>query len=1186
MVADNSPRHEAIDARIWDGAMRQWWGLAPWEELSIEGRADWTVTKASITVGDEHPQAARLRSARHTPVPVSFGINGVRWDGYVDDVESGQRDDGTRYVIARMHSESKHFHRMLARGPVVSAADDTAREVRMSLGQATRELVAEGAARTGLPTYVIIDDPGDQVELEVRSEDYIADVLADPMAGSSSFVEVRKLLPGDELPGFATVNHYQGALERRFEDEQLAAGAWPQATTHPRIMDKVAVHVVPMPRNSWRGEGLIDENGEVLDEPLGGVCWVPFDIEPPQKSGYYGSDTPPEGVFVASKKDLVEQAGEWQGRPHHVTQWKAGNLSPQTAPKLGGAAKAGRLYTPAGRALHDWDEVREYISSGAAWAWHTPTRWVLANIDEFHQDQKKYSPRGSEQRQTPGVLVWQHSGRDRRGVVFSSTPGGGLTAWSTTESGADGAMIIAGGQLDAQTIARLQALGTRPLGMTGELEAGSINAYKGDDGVVQRLDVDAQPAATIQGTDVSYSSIGGRVNINSAGPFFLREKYMNLSTSGVNPVSEIGREWAQAQGSTSITLTPGHHHTVVFGDDIYSFDGYLIPGWKPGDRVSFVDKDTRVSEVIMGYEIYDTPGQAFTATPILGRQVNGVLADLGKRLRDAERMSAKALMQPQRRVEKKEVVETVDASPVGDRVRQAAANIKRVRELLYTELGDVSGELAKLRGDLESGLSDGARLMGSLADAVGRVSGGTKWASLEGDELAQAIVFTLQAQDTLNQKSLSFHGLVQNQLAVQAVVNEKQGEWNENTERILALINETDELQNKHIQALQEIVEERKQRQQGDNELKELIGEKDSVLRGLIDRQVAEEAKARKRVDADLLKKVEDVASGVSSDISAQLADVVRKADFSEYDGKLQKRLWGRQGEFNRISSEFQDKQSQINRQQDEINKANDKFKQTQLTINNVVDTTAQENSNLIKTVNKQVNTLFSQLKSIASGIWEVGAPGDGIWRTERRMFNHDYWNFLIAEGDWVGKAVVTYHWTTGSGEKQENYSDSKRLDIGTTREFRLGHRGWGESLQSVVVHYQKEEGRLYTKNLVIRAQTATQSYSSVTQRFVTPVASEYLITMELSWENAHRGALYGLRISAHVNGGIIVLEEITRSQIGPLTPLGNGYYTMTLSTSRSLPDKAHIMVEAMCNHSGTYQRQIADGNVTISWTS
>ena len=665
MVTRHAPRHEQIAIRVWNPAMTTWWAVTDYDDLSLEGRADWEVTQGSFTLNEGHELAPLLRSSRHVPVPVTVEINGVHWDGMVQETETGQKEDGTRYLIVRLVSDHKHFGRMLARGPVVSAADSSQETMTGTIGDITHRLVSTGAERTGLPTYVLIDHAGDYVEVEVRTEDYIRDVLESPLAGSNSFVQVRKLLPGQPLPGIGTLHHYEGVMERAWESSQLAAGMWPNAATNRRIVGANAEQgAAALPDNSWSGQGQIAQDGTVLSRPTEGVCWQPFETVVDRPLGYY-TEIDPRAVRVVDRRNVAKNDGAANGRPHYVTTFKPGSLNLTDAPKLADCVKRGLLRKPTGEKLTSVDSAISYASGGVSYAWREGAMWVLANRRDFDADNVKYAPRGDKQRQTPGVLVWQHGERDRRGVVFSSAPGGGLSAWSTTEIGPDGAMLIAGSQMDAQTIAALESGVLKPKGTVQAVDSSSASAVMpssaGLPDAVQQLDLDVQPHATISGTEVSFSKAGGRVNIATAGPFFLREKYMNLSsTGGTNPLAEISREWARAQGTTSMTFTPGHHQTVVFGEDVRLDDGRIVPGWMPGDRVSFVDGETRVSEVIMGFSLRKSASSPLEVTPIMGRAVNGVMADLKKQLRDTAVTSRKALLAPARKLPKAAVEKVAD----------------------------------------------------------------------------------------------------------------------------------------------------------------------------------------------------------------------------------------------------------------------------------------------------------------------------------------------------------------------------------------------------------------------------------------------------------------------------------------------------------------------------------------------
>lgn len=73
------------------------------------------------------------------------------------------------------------------------------------------------------------------------------------------------------------------------------------------------------------------------------------------------------------------------------------------------------------------------------------------------------------------------------------------------------------------------------------------------------------------------------------------------------------------------------------------------------------------------------------------------------------------------------------------------------------------------------------------------------------------------------------------------------------------------------------------------------------------------------------VSRVEESLVRASRDLSDEIARTVSQADFEEYNGQLQARLWGAQGEFNQITAEFQAQQEKINAQQREIDAAQSK---------------------------------------------------------------------------------------------------------------------------------------------------------------------------------------------------------------------------------------------------------------------
>lgn len=860
MVNQMIPRHERVDARLWDAGLRRWAPLLPYGGLVLPYTTDLTINKGSITFPGDHPRAVDLAKVRAgIPLPVSFAINGERWSGQITSADY-QSNEGNPVWVCELDSDHKHAHRMLSRSTAVSAADMTATRLQGWLGDVTRRLVASNAQRVGLPVYVLVEGEGDPVDLEARTEDSIYDVLQDAIAGSRMHLDMRMLLPEDDVPGDGVVEHYAGQMERAWEQHELDNGAWPHAQTHARIVGKAAPHPeLMLPQHSWRGQGTIDVYGEPLLYPEAGICWAPFETLAEAPADYYTTINP-EGIRVANEQELrILQDNQFMGWSQHVTMWEnwqtaaqpetlspnllldsggitlggsetgtyvtldesagdkttiniagagsnhwnaytfvhsritdegyfttpgetftlsvdvradlpqdvtahfsfdvrnprhnstaasfgdtggqwvrisstitipsgdqrsrmlilfgrgSGNLDVGTievrrfklergavatawtrAPEevelpgtdlahLRGAVEAGLVATIDGTIFADLFDVDTYVDGDdVMFAWRDGPRWILANQQDFDVEHAKRQPRGPLQKQTPGLLFHLHGERDRRGVIFSTTPGGGLEAWSVKHIAPDAAMIVAGGQVDERTLAAIRDGATPPsaLGVyTPEEAAGVLPSGSVVPGTIDRLDVDAQPLASIDGTEVSYSSAGGKVDLAVVGPFFYREKYLSLTSSGGgDPLHDITKSWTEAQGTTSMSLTPGHSTSVVFGDDVTRDDGTIIPGWRPGDRISFVDKWTRISEVVSGYRVEAENGKLISVVPILGRQERGVYADLANRLRDAERRATKAQLAPPRRLPEQELIAAAAAEATAVALVEEAARRAAIEE--------------------------------------------------------------------------------------------------------------------------------------------------------------------------------------------------------------------------------------------------------------------------------------------------------------------------------------------------------------------------------------------------------------------------------------------------------------------------------------------------------------------------
>ena len=1161
MVVKHTPRHEHIDARVWDSFMSRWWPLAPWDDLDLQARSDWSVDTGTLTLSADHPQLPRLRQCRHVPVPVTFTINGVHWDGYVESVETGQNEDGTQYARVNLWSEHKHFHRMLARSTVASAADSSAETITSSIGELTERLVSRGAVRTGLPTYVLVESEGDPVEVELRTEDYVADVLSEPLAGSDSFIEVRKLLPGQELPGKGVIRHYCGVMERQWMEAELNKGRWPNAKPDARIYgDSLGVEHPAMPDNSWHGAGRI-RIGLLTGEDEEGICWIPFETVVDRPLGYYAT-VDPKQVFVVGRDEVAELAGAQAHRPHFVTEWWPGTFYGERVGKLERCAREGLLRTTSGRRLTA-SAAKSYIGRGAAYAWKEGVEWVLANPSDFEADNRRYASAGKNQKQTPGIFVWQHQGRDRRGVVFSSAPGGGLRKWSTTETGPDGAMLIGGGQLDAQTIAALESGVLQPKGTVGTVDASTAAAYlpgsAGFPDEVEQLDIDVQPHATIAGTEVSFSKAGGRVNIAQAGPFFLREKYMNLSSiGGTNPTSDIAREWARSQGTTSMSLAPGHHETVVFGDDIRLPDGRVVPGWRPGDRVSFVDRDTRVSEVIMGYTLKASSREPLSVEPILGREDNGVMASLRRRVEAQERAGRKALLAPSRKVPKRAVQEIVDVS--ADKLSESfKASYERYSKAL-TQLGD------KWRQELKDGLSaeQQARVEALREEQLARQRAGTDLRGQLEKTLDDAVgkersarEAAIRAEESARQSDLFTERNVRNSAIAEERRARQAAIAAEEQARALAVSNEA------------------RARQSAISDLSESFTTELEVYDQLIDEAGNSTDEATKKVVQFWSEENQNnFNKAVQLTLAAQRAyNDVNNIKWVSQDA------WNEQQEkINEAREKFEAQQLEINiqdekfkQQQEQINAQNDEFRR----LTEKLDAQQTEQINQITAVQQQMaDESQGQIRELMAS---PGGTSDKNVKVNRS--SDGTWSFTI--DDAVKGSMLHAKWYKGTfgegGRITVNHEDIRviedtRLRFTPSSDTPYIYLRWAAATKKQVT-VDKSDGSWTVSRGVWDYRMSYPAPSKTIRNAV--------LRLKVTWAAATYDDNYGIRIRA----GDRILRKYSMTGLGPKTVFGDGERWMsTMVSSATIYAGETIKVDVFSTAALSGGRRVKRAELTGTW--
>lgn len=628
------------DLRVWDAYYSAWEPLTPVISVQISKTGGMAVDQATITLPGDHRLSHVFREAAARPIPLTWELNGVVWSGQVTNPVRSLGEDGVPEWTLHVESDDKHPHRLQSRDP----ADTSEPEIRRAtIGAHLADMLRAAVNRTGLPTYVKVDgDGGPIVSIEARIEDSIASLMEGHVESSDVFVDTRMLLPGQRIPGDPNVDVWfmSGATEKEWLGAGVAQGLWPNATPTPRIKTPPTQPYYAVPPGRFRGTWLgwpqkpTGVTGQPATDDQMGLThwWFPFEVERDREQNpSYRVNVWSPLARAATEAELVEHAQKqdyWMVESF-ITEWEPGTWVAGThnmgmvAPrkKAGDARLLQRLDGPLVVTEADQAALDTWIGSGAAYAWRRADGvWIVANQSAFDAElsrlRKVHALAAGTQ--VPAVLVHVHPGRDRRHVVFSAAPGGGVEGWETSIRARDAAAVISGMQMDQwqskmtldQTTARL---GVGELAESDVWRGGPVNVSG-----MTEVTSDVAPSVTVEDSLVAFGQVAGRVDIAEVGPFHYRERFVSISgSSGSDLVQQVHRAWAEAQGGTALTLeTRGG--PVIFGDDR---DGRL--GWHVGDRVTFIDdKGQQVSEVITGWEFEHQQGEAPTVSPILGRDVH------------------------------------------------------------------------------------------------------------------------------------------------------------------------------------------------------------------------------------------------------------------------------------------------------------------------------------------------------------------------------------------------------------------------------------------------------------------------------------------------------------------------------------------------------------------------------------
>ena len=196
---------------------------------------------------------------------------------------------------------------------------------------------------------------------------------------------------------------------------------------------------------------------------------------------------------------------------------------------------------------------------------------------------------------------------------------------------------------------------------------------------------------------------------------------------------------------------------------------------------------------------------------------------------------------------------------------------------------------------------------------------------------------------------------------------------------------------------------------------------------------------------------------------------------------------------------------------------------------------------------------------------------------------------YLTALGSWTGHIIFTsYSYDSDSKTSQTGIYEvpvplpdgSRQIDLDNyTPKYSATSTNWiqVQYWEYPAVQYRsKETGGSFTATQNAWTTIGTHTISRSNQQ------KYFAGSWRVFWGAANRGSTYGIRI---VTSSGTVLKQRTTTELGPLTSLGNGRWSMYTQVSDvDIPAGQSVYFQVYCSHSGTSQRGIYKSESSASW--
>lgn len=177
----------------------------------------------------------------------------------------------------------------------------------------------------------------------------------------------------------------------------------------------------------------------------------------------------------------------------------------------------------------------------------------------------------------------------------------------------------------------------------------------------------------------------------------------------------------------------------------------------------------------------------------------------------------------------------------------------------------------------------------------------------------------------------------------------------------------------------------------------------------------------------------------------------------------------------------------------------------------------------------------------------------------------------VTAKGSWAGQLAITYTISSGSGDSKihKTLVTRKNVPDGMTREWKI----W-DSIERV--DYWVYQGRPRTILLKNAGPYITGSSFGTWSVLATHKVGKTYGTGKIEWRanllHADRGVTYRFKIE--VNG--VEVKKVSWTNIGPLTPLGDGKRTLKFEHEFNLPDDATVRLLGYAEDSSPRQAEVS----------